>query len=525
MHVPRPRTLGLPPHFETFRPHQFETADRIARSAHRTTVVNAPTGVGKSLIYSTSSALLGLRTLVLVRTKALQDQNLAGLGGFLHDIRGHGNYPCAIGRVDDGDGGFECSAPPGECGYRDRDVPLAQQAERVQTNYAHWLSLAQAGDPDRLGKFDLLVLDEGHNAHDEVTNHLTITILPQQVSRLLGLKTPGVKEPVDRWPGWATHARGVLRERYQDTQRSAGLSKRDRNKKLAELSRLDRDLVRVVGDVGAGEWLVLSGSGFRETINLQPVWGGKLARRYLYHNIPRVLLVSATVGIDDARELGLTATEDPPELLELPSPFEIHRRPFYYLPTAMVDHRLDAAGWGRLADRVHDIWLSRRMYRGLVHTHSYERQETLVSCIYERHKDLFDCLRWHERGGLATALQHYLQDPEPSLLVSPSLEEGYDFPDDAARYQIILKVPYLDGRDPLTAARTTSDKGYRYRVAARTLTQTYGRIVRSPTDWGDTFMLDWHFGKFRNNPHVHHSPWFQEAWIEVGGVPPLLSHQ
>jgi Rad3-related DNA helicase len=200
MHVPRPRTLGLPSRFQSFRPGQFEAATQISRSSCRTTVVNAPTGVGKSLIYSASSALMGLRTLVLVRTKALQDQNLEGLGEFLYDIRGHGNYPCAVGRADDGE--FECSAALGECPYRDRDVPQARAAERVQTNYAHWLALARAGDPDRLGKFDLIVLDEGHNAHDEVTNHLGITVAPRWVEGLLGIKRevpgdPEVREPIE----------------------------------------------------------------------------------------------------------------------------------------------------------------------------------------------------------------------------------------------------------------------------------------------------------------------------------------
>src|SRR5439155_626113 len=57
----------------------------------------------------------------------------------------------------------------------------------------------------------------------------------------------------------------------------------------------------------------------------------------------------------------------------------------------------------------------------------------------------------------ARALELHRASPMPTVLVSPSLREGVDLPDDFLRFQVVTKLPYPDLGDPWTAARQARD--------------------------------------------------------------------
>ena len=103
-----PKDLGLP--FDTFRPGQLEMAQTLAAADERFSVLSAPTGSGKSLIYMTLAKLLGAqRTLILVSTKALQEQLRRDFEN-VAVMKGRGNYPC---RALWPDGEFHGMGPEG----------------------------------------------------------------------------------------------------------------------------------------------------------------------------------------------------------------------------------------------------------------------------------------------------------------------------------------------------------------------------------------------------------------------------
>jgi Rad3-related DNA helicase len=84
------------------------------------------------------------------------------------------------------------------------------------------------------------------------------------------------------------------------------------------------------------------------------------------------------------------------------------------------------------------------------------------------------------------------------VVVSPSLTEGVDFKYDKCRAQIILKHPipnigaaYINNRrkgNPELGI--LPDKNFISHVTYTTLTQQYGRVMRSEDDWGFTFVFD-----------------------------------
>src|SRR5207244_6047906 len=97
----------------------------------------------------------------------------------------------------------------------------------------------------------------------------------------------------------------------------------------------------------------------------------------------------------------------------------------------------------------------------------------------------------------ARALAHHRVSPLPTVLLSPSLREGVDLPDDFLRFQIVTKMPYPDLGDPWTAARHARDPRWYALETAKALVQPYGRSCRHADDHGVTYRLDAQFAPFR----------------------------
>jgi ATP-dependent DNA helicase DinG len=107
----------------------------------------------------------------------------------------------------------------------------------------------------------------------------------------------------------------------------------------------------------------------------------------------------------------------------------------------------------------------------------------------------------------------------PTVLVSPSLREGIDLPDDFLRFQIITKMPYPDLGDPWTRARADRDPRWYALETAKALVQAYGRSCRHAADHGTTYVLDAHFPRFLQRYRVLLPSWFLDA-----AIPALRAH-
>jgi Rad3-related DNA helicase len=114
-------------------------------------------------------------------------------------------------------------------------------------------------------------------------------------------------------------------------------------------------------------------------------------------------------------------------------------------------------------------------------------------------------------SGKSPALEHHRASPLPTVLVSPSLREGVDLPDDFLRFQVLTKLPYPDLGDPWTAARQARDHRWYATETAKALLQTYGRSCRHAGDHGVTYVLDGQFARFLQRYRVLLPEWFLDA--------------
>ncbi len=126
--------------------------------------------------------------------------------------------------------------------------------------------------------------------------------------------------------------------------------------------------------------------------------------------------------------------------------------------------------------------------KGVVHFHSYEWFRSVYGNISPALKDRVIV---HDSGTRNEKLDEFKSSPRPMILFAVSMGEGTDFRDDQARWQIIVKTPYLDLKDEWVA-RHKEQMGQRwYDVSAlQMVIQAAGRIVRSKDDWGETYVLD-----------------------------------
>lgn len=552
-----PAELGLPSKFVAFRQGQFDVALAAASADKRFVLLSSPTGSGKSLIYLAAARLTDARTLILTSTKGLQAQLLADFGPIgLTDIRGQNNYRCLAATADGelseyaarpGLAPIMCDEGPchfgvqcplkrdamgngGGCAYEDA-VLAARDANLVVTNYAYWLTTGRFADPDLLGKFDLLVLDEAHAAPDELADFCAVRLDREEISSLLGLTLPPLDEGVDAWSGWAGTALAECRMRYSSTRQELGAVGSDRRKtgrllkRLTDLGRKLKELAnahdwRRTEPTDPNVWIPgMQTDWIAEQTQtgalFSPVWAHAYAESYLFRGVPKVVLVSAVLQRSVARYLGID--EDAFDYREFKSTFDPDRRPLIYVPTTTVDRRMTDGQVRVWLNRIDAIIGARLDRKGIIHTRSYERAR-----IIESRSKYRGIMVTHTTRTTRSAVEQFKRAAAPCVLVSPSVEEGFDFAYDLCAYQILAKVPFVDMRSAIMQARVKSDRSYANYLTALSLIQQVGRGMRAEDDACENLIIDDHIIWFWRAAKKLFPAWFRAAWRTSAGLPPPL---
>ena len=123
--------------------------------------------------------------------------------------------------------------------------------------------------------------------------------------------------------------------------------------------------------------------------------------------------------------------------------------------------------------------------KGIIHTHT----QYLTDYIRDNIKS--DRLLCREPGvNNEQLLEMHEESEEPTVLVSPSMTYGVDLKGDLARFQIILKAPWLPTKNVRVEKLMKLDKDWYGNMMLKTLVQACGRGVRSEDDYCETYILD-----------------------------------
>ena len=527
----------FPPGF-TPRPEQARLlaslADAIAEAlddpaAPRVFVVEAPPGVGKSHIAMALARWSG-DAYLLTSQKLLQDQYEREFGSDLQLVKGRDNYRCErYPEVPVPTSRGMCRRPRGplcQCPYA-RAKAAALGGPVFCTNTAYFATL-RYWRAEQLRKRRLLIIDEAHNLEAQLVNVFTVAFPPGETKAWFGGPLPRLETAEEYRSLMREHLErleGQLEslERALEGLRPPGVSpesvltmppSRAEQELLAEREILEAALARIRYFVDAEdrEWIVRYPPEPGATLELVPLTVTSMARELLSESADFVVLSSAYLGHRSALAESVGLEETAVRSFASDSPFPLAQRRIDYRPVGALSKTTLARLEPALFTEVAKILDGHPREKGLIHAPSYAAGRRLVADLAARGPALARRLIWVESTeAKARALEVHRTSPAPTVLVSPSLREGVDLPDDFLRFQVMTKVPYPDLGDPWTAARRARDPRWYALETAKALVQAYGRSCRHADDYGVTYILDGQFERFLSHYRALLPPWFLDA--------------
>jgi Rad3-related DNA helicase len=522
--IPPPHAFGLPSKFTEWREGQFEAVQKTLNSSKRFIVHSAPCGSGKSLIAASVAAMSGKTRTHFNFTKPLQNSYKEDFGSLGPVINGQSNFDCNATKRGGEHEGFAphavsvadapckhnetCSLKVvGGCSYYGPDGRLEEvkKAQIVLGNYAWWVYANRYSEG--VGAFDIIICDEAHELVEVLASSLAIDIEDKEIHAVQA-EMPHELVP-EEWANWARDLGEQIDSEIDSIKAHTAYDKLLK-KRFFTLSTLSRKL-KEVARINNG-WIV-ERQGHKVRIEL--IWPQKYAERYLFVGCPKIVLVSATIIPKTLRLMGIGEHEV--DYYEYASTFPVERRPIYFLPVAEMKYGMGEAEEKELFRIQDQIIQSRGDVRSIIHAVSFDRQQKVLG--YSRHRRFMIANQPGNSKHTEEAVKRFKATRPPTVLVSPSVGTGVDFPGDQTRLVIIPKVPYPNVSSPLYQARSNRDWAYGAYVACQAIVQMAGRAMRSKDDFCEVFILDAMFGNLLKKHKRFFPKWFLDALQEVTTIP------
>jgi Rad3-related DNA helicase len=524
--------------------------DKLFKSGKRIVILRAPVGSGKSAIAMTLAKSFS-DAHILTPRKSLQDQYFEDFEDDIVLMKGRSAYPCTntwpvhqykkvIASVNNGkvrpppkgelscaDGACKNSKDEWKmCVYGTTELKGVNTANERPCPYTVATQLAmkhpivvhnvhsfifQASLMSRFEKRELIVVDEAHETADIVRGFIGKSFSIKAVVEEDVL--PPVGSTVKDWCNFFLRAAFVPVDSPRDAEKRIAdatyMSSRDRY--FASVN----DLLKKEDSYGKTGFSVRHSTIYAGTkavgtsFEFVPHSVGDAVNRLILDYGERVLLMSGTIYDHKAycSEIGVNPSEA--VSIEIPSNFPVSNRPIYIKPEYQVNTSF--ATWKQSFEEMTAI-ISKIMgifhdVKGLIQTPSYEASSELITFLKSKR------LVTHNRFDFQDKLEEFYASSSPNVFVSPVCQQGVDFKDDRARFQIILRVPYPNTSDPFMGHMVKSNFGWYNNQALVTFGQQTGRINRNDKDFGATFLLDSRFNNFLARNTGKLPKWLKNAFI------------
>lgn len=234
----------------------------------------------------------------------------------------------------------------------------------------------------------------------------------------------------------------------------------------------------------------------RDLIKLTPVDVTQAPPMFWPQEVRKIVFMSGTISKKDIEHLGLSRKRI--LYIEGKSPIPAENRPVIFEPITYVSrNNMDQATLD-LAKYIHEIAAAYPGQKGLVHA-TYQLAKQLDGHL------IGDRFMFHTKENKKLVYKKFRDAPADSgkILVASGLYEGVDLPEDAGRFQIIAKVPWQSLASPAIKHIAELDPEAFAWETIKTLVQACGRICRSPTDIGDSYIPDATFWRLiRESKHL-----------------------
>jgi ATP-dependent DNA helicase DinG len=490
--------------------------EKTVKSGKKFIVCNAPTGAGKSFISATISNSLngpsdnfvkcvdnysifsdngesliededpfGCYTLTI--TKSLQDQ-YTNTFSESRLLKGQNNHQCSV------DNNVTVDVAPcnyvknlkNDCWksnicpyYNSRNIML--KSKFAILNYSMFFSL-----PEHLKRRKVIICDEGSELEEQLVNQFTCEI---NIPFLVSINTKMTSFPVEETPTkvleWLNKLASSLNikvEEFQEYFRENKSNTLESSKKKVEFSKLNNiknNLEVLIYTFNESNYLI---EKINKTIKFTPLKVDKLAQ-YIFNHADHIIIMSATI-IDHKNYCKSLGIEDY-EYIETESVFDPEKGPIYILKSQKINFQNMKEMLPKLVGQVEGILNEHSNDKGIIHTH------TQYIADYINQNVESDRLLCREAGVRnEDILSIHESSTKPTVLVSPSMSYGVDLKGDLAKFQIILKAPWLPTKDVRVEKLMKIDKNWYSNKMLCSLVQACGRGIRSVDDECITYILD-----------------------------------
>lgn len=525
----------LPGWVEGFRPFQWDIIRAIHEEFKTNDVVllQAPTGIGKSLIGETSRRLLVTDGVYTCSSKALQDQ-FSNDFPYAQVIKGRSNYLTESGPMNEFGGPIsdprKSAVTCADCTWNDKSLscrwctgsmhcPYTAARERAANaslailNTSYLLTDLNLGAARFKGR-GLVVIDEADMLEAELLGHVSVEVTPKRL-REMRMKVPVKKTVQQAWIDWVEFEALPKARKFRDTlPHISGVSDPHMIRKIQSTLNFVDKLVMLSEELPKGNWVFDGEDG---KVLFRPIYVAKYGHRLLWNHSTRPsgtptkwLLMSATILSGDlmAEELGIRGSYG---FVDVDSPFPVENRPIHVAPVADMSYKMRGEGtWDKMVKGIEGVLRLHPDERVLIHTVSYELARYITNGLPNLMRPV---VTYQTSDGKAEALKQYKREPN-SVMVAPSMDRGVDLPGDLCRVQIIAKVPFPNIKDKRINARMYAKNGRAWYAAqtVRTIVQMTGRGVRSADDHAVTYILD---SQFASNLWSSHQYLFPKYWRDA----------
>ncbi|MBN2330966.1 MAG: DEAD/DEAH box helicase family protein [Candidatus Aenigmarchaeota archaeon] len=541
----------VPEHFphESVRPLQkaaIHAIDEAWERGYRYVFLEAPTGFGKSAVAITL-AKQHPKAFILVSTKVLQDQYSRRRIYGTVQVKGQSNFGCLLSKTSTCNAGqchlgTECKHKPSRS---TEDIPVfgvkIAETEKVEfwakentrvcrywkqkcyalghsypvMNYSYFLhETTHAKD---FMKRKLMICDEAHSIEKELMNFISFSISDNDL-KLVNCRIPKEDIPIKEWvKNLKEWARNMTIE-SNNTEEKANRAGKERisnliekinelNSKIRKCEFISEELTK-----DPENWLIDRKDKDKVShVTFKPIfvksWGHKF-----FDFADLFLLQSATIIDADAIAKSLKLPQEECIFLRAGSEFDPKKRPIYYNPIGRMSMRHIEDTLPKLADEIRLLMTKYPTKKGVIHTHSYRIQDYILQNIQT---DRFIANKAEDSKMREGIFQEFIESKKPLILVTPSAYEGMDFKDDICRWQVLCKIPYPDLGDKQIHKRNEIDQSWYQWMTILRLVQTYGRGIRSKTDWCRTYLFDASFDTLYGRSKKLFPEWFTEAIVPI----------
>lgn len=502
-------------------------------------ILEAGTGVGKSAIGLTAARALqdssssedhGNGSYFLTTQKVLQEQYVKDFGtpsGCMKSIKSSRNYTCAFNTKNSCAESMRTlrAAPKGtpfwkkcvfDCTYKNSKKMFIESPEGV-TNFPYFLTETQFSGKIKPRK--VLVVDEAHNAPNELSKFIEISISERFTNKTLKLEMPDIQSQNQavEWikKTYLPHLKSQISkidamiEKYESLQSKL----QEFAKFVKQYDLLDNHISKIerfIQIYDKDNWVFnVSPASYRQSKKLEfkPIDVSFYASDMLFNMGEKIILMSATILDPTAlcEMLGLDIEDV--GFISIPSPFPVENRPVLIAPVGKMSAKDIDSTLPNLTQAVKSIIDQHKDEKGIIHCHTFKIANYLKKTIRSKRVLI------HNSDNREKILEKHLTSKQPTVLLSPSMTEGVDLHGDRGRFQIICKVPFPYLGDKLIRKKMNKWNWWYPLQTAKTIVQAVGRSVRSDDDHAVTYILDSDWGRFYSSNKKLFPPSFHRSIV------------